>query len=246
MSYLKNNNNKVVVDAVLTKAGQAKLAASGMLDIKSFRLSDDEIDYGLYNYGHPQGTDYFDSAIVNMPTTEASVDTGMVMQFNLFTPNTPQPIRVPQMVLTFPLVMTGSGVSDYNPRTITPSIYPDPKLGRSEIPNSWFRAQVYNTATVNGAVITFTGTRKTGIPIIPRYTDSVNYYKSKETAQIKYALGDYISFTVNRFPTIASAIRLLVWNDSPYVMVSPQMIYIKLKSRAEVGDPPYVEDPTEK
>ena len=129
MSYLKNNNNKVVVDAVLTKAGQAKLASTGMLDIQSFRLSDDEIDYNLYNYEHPQGTDYFDSVIINMPTMQASTDTGASMNFQLFTLETSQPPTiVPQLLLTFPLHITGSGINSYSPISLTPTLYPFPIL----------------------------------------------------------------------------------------------------------------------
>ena len=49
MSYL--NNSSVVVDAILTKRGR-ELMSQGKLNIKKFALSDDEIDYTLYNPIH--------------------------------------------------------------------------------------------------------------------------------------------------------------------------------------------------
>ena len=46
MAYI--NNETITVDAVLTKKGRELLAARGGLNITSFALADDEIDYSLY------------------------------------------------------------------------------------------------------------------------------------------------------------------------------------------------------
>jgi len=84
MAYLKNDDNKIVIDAILTKYGKEKLAKSGSLNITKFAVSDDEVDYSLYNVNNPQGTDYFNSAIVNMPLLEALVDPNLSMKYKLF------------------------------------------------------------------------------------------------------------------------------------------------------------------
>ena len=85
MAYLKNDDNKIVIDAILTKYGKEKLAKSGSLNITKFAVSDDEVDYSLYNVNNPQGTDYFNSAIVNMPLLEAFPDETQIMKYKLTT-----------------------------------------------------------------------------------------------------------------------------------------------------------------
>ena len=55
MGYL--NNTAVTVDAILTKKGRELLArGDGSFRITQFALSDDEIDYTLYNPTHPSGS----------------------------------------------------------------------------------------------------------------------------------------------------------------------------------------------
>ena len=52
MGYL--NNSVVTVDAILTNKGRELLArGDGSFRITQFALSDDEIDYTLYNPTHP-------------------------------------------------------------------------------------------------------------------------------------------------------------------------------------------------
>ena len=51
MAYL--DNTTITVDAILTKKGREKLAAGQPLNISQFALGDDEIDYELYDAGHP-------------------------------------------------------------------------------------------------------------------------------------------------------------------------------------------------
>ena len=62
MAYL--NNEYVTVDAVLTTKGRELLARNdGSFRITQFSLSDDEIDYTLYNPNHPSGSDRIDEAL---------------------------------------------------------------------------------------------------------------------------------------------------------------------------------------
>jgi len=70
MGYL--NNSVVTVDAILTDKGRELLAKNdGSFRITQFALSDDEIDYTLYNPNNPSGSAYYGQAIENMPLLEA-------------------------------------------------------------------------------------------------------------------------------------------------------------------------------
>jgi hypothetical protein len=70
MGYL--NNSVVTVDTILTDVGRELLArGDGSFRITQFALSDDEIDYTLYNPTNPSGSAFYGQAIENMPLLEA-------------------------------------------------------------------------------------------------------------------------------------------------------------------------------
>lgn len=80
------NNNTVTVDAILTKKGRELLARNdGSFRITQFSLSDDEIDYTLYNPNHPSGSAYYGEAIEAMPILEAFPDETQIMKYKLLT-----------------------------------------------------------------------------------------------------------------------------------------------------------------
>lgn len=84
MGYL--NKATVTVDAILTKKGRELLARGrSAFNITQFAVSDDEIDYGLYDPAHPLGTEYYGSAIENMPIVEASPDETQNLRYKLVT-----------------------------------------------------------------------------------------------------------------------------------------------------------------
>jgi len=83
MAYL--DNTTITVDAILTKKGREKLAAGQPLAISQFALGDDEIDYDLYDAGHPKGSAYYDSAILATPILEASPDETQALKYKLVT-----------------------------------------------------------------------------------------------------------------------------------------------------------------
>ena len=97
MAY--TNNETITVDAVLTKKGRELLAAQGGLNITSFALSDDEIDYRLYQPNHPQGSAYYDLAIRNIPVLEAFTDETQVLKYKLVT--------LPAGVTSIPVISLG-------------------------------------------------------------------------------------------------------------------------------------------
>ena len=86
MGYL--NNQVVTVDAILTNKGRELLAkGDGSFNITQFALSDDEIDYTLYNPNHPSGSAFYGEAIQNMPLMEAFPDETQMMKYKLVTLN---------------------------------------------------------------------------------------------------------------------------------------------------------------
>ena len=64
------DSSTLTVDAILTKQGRQRLAL-GTFNITKFALSDEEIDYNLYDVNHPNGTDYYGAVIENMNLMEA-------------------------------------------------------------------------------------------------------------------------------------------------------------------------------
>ena len=83
MGYL--DNTTVTVDAILTNKGRELLAAGGRLNIVKFALSDDEVDYDLWNPAHTLGTNYYGKVIEDMPVLEALPDETQIMRYKLST-----------------------------------------------------------------------------------------------------------------------------------------------------------------
>ena len=84
MSYLSSTS--VVVDAILTKKGRELLARNdGSFRITQLSLSDDEIDYTLYNPNHPSGSAFYGEAIEAMPILQAYPNDQEIMKYKLVT-----------------------------------------------------------------------------------------------------------------------------------------------------------------
>lgn len=83
MAYI--DNTTITVDAVLTKKGRELLAKNGNLNITSFALADDEVDYTLYQPNHPNGSAFYDIALRNAPVFEPFTDETQVMKYKLVT-----------------------------------------------------------------------------------------------------------------------------------------------------------------
>jgi hypothetical protein len=115
MGYL--NNSTITVDAILTKKGRELLArGKDEFKITQFALSDDEIDYDLYNTEHPLGTAYYGAAIENMPIIEAIPDETQMMKYKLVT--------LPKGTARIPVVDAGLTVLNLQGRqrvTISPT-----------------------------------------------------------------------------------------------------------------------------
>jgi hypothetical protein len=80
------NNTSYILNAVLTKKGKEYLSkSSGNFNITKFALSDDEIDYTLWDEAHPLGTDYYGAVLESTPMLEPNVDPEVVMKYKLIT-----------------------------------------------------------------------------------------------------------------------------------------------------------------
>jgi hypothetical protein len=101
MGYL--NNQVVTVDAILTKKGRELLAQGGnAFNITQFSLSDDEVDYSLYNPNHPSGSAYYGEAIENMPVLEAFPNELQTMKYKLVT--------LPRSTAVMPTLTVGTNI----------------------------------------------------------------------------------------------------------------------------------------
>jgi len=110
MGYL--DKSTITVDAILTKAGRAKLAANEF-NITKFALADDEVDYNLWDENHGKGTNYYGQAIENLPMIEAVPDGSKVMRYKLMTLSK-NIQKLPFLVLnptdaTYPVTHGGTG-----------------------------------------------------------------------------------------------------------------------------------------
>jgi hypothetical protein len=84
MAYL--NNASVIIDAILTDTGRELLARNdGSFQITQFSVSDDEVDYTLYNPNHPSGSAFYGEAIENMPVIQAYPNSSEIMKYKLLT-----------------------------------------------------------------------------------------------------------------------------------------------------------------
>ena len=83
MAFLDNSGD-IILDAVLTDTGRARLAkGDGTFKITKFALGDDEIDYSLYNSSHASGSAYYDLEIMQTPLLEAFTNNTSSMKHKL-------------------------------------------------------------------------------------------------------------------------------------------------------------------
>lgn len=110
MAFLDNSGD-IILDAVLTDTGRARLAkGDGSFRIAKFALGDDEVDYSLYRNNnhptgaHPSGSAYYDLDILMTPVLEAFTNNTSSMKSKL--------ISIPRTNLLFLPVMKINDVAD--------------------------------------------------------------------------------------------------------------------------------------
>lgn len=98
MGYL--DNSTITVEAILTSKGRELLAKGSAFNITQFACADDEIDYSLWEPGHPLGTAFYGAVIENMPLLEAIPDETQVMRNKL--------VSLPRGTATIPIISIGT------------------------------------------------------------------------------------------------------------------------------------------
>ena len=79
------DNDTIVVDAILTKHGRELLAEGQAINPTHFTLSDDGIDYTMWNTNSSSGSSGYDDFLTKLPMIEAVPDDAMSMRYTLFT-----------------------------------------------------------------------------------------------------------------------------------------------------------------
>ncbi len=83
MGFLDNSGD-IILDAVLTDAGRARLAAGdGSFKIVKYAFGDDEIDYSKYDKTNTNGSAYYDIEILRTPVLEAFTNNTSTMKSKL-------------------------------------------------------------------------------------------------------------------------------------------------------------------
>ena len=83
MGFLDNSGD-IILDAVLTDAGRARLArGDGSFKIVKYAFADDEIDYSKYDLNHASGSAYYDINILTTPVLEALTNNTSTMKNRL-------------------------------------------------------------------------------------------------------------------------------------------------------------------
>jgi len=96
MAFLRQDTGNIVIDAVLTDIGRAKLA-QGNFSIFSFAFGDDEIDYSVIEkYGQTVGKEKIEK---NTPIFEALTNTNLAIKSTLTSLSNPNQLYMPQMTI---------------------------------------------------------------------------------------------------------------------------------------------------
>jgi len=113
MGFL-NNSGDIVLDAVLTDQGRARLSkGDGSFKITKFALGDDEIDYSLYNPN--TGSAYVDLQILQTPVLESFTNNFSSMKNKLLTINLKDILYLPVMKVN---TIAGNGTPFTNKFTL--------------------------------------------------------------------------------------------------------------------------------
>ena len=148
------DNTTITVDAILTKKGRELLAqGEGKFKITKFALADDEIDYGLYDITHPNGSNFYGQAIENMNLLEA----------------------IPNQTLAVKYFLTNNpGQSSGNSPVVTitgPSTIQSSKTGIYSVTTDNFANELYDFVLSDTQYASIVGAPNQDVPDIPREAD---------------------------------------------------------------------------
>ena len=214
MAYL--NNTAVTVDAILTTKGRELLArGDGSFAITQFALSDDEIDYTMYNPNHVSGSAFYGQAIDSMPLLEAFPNETQIMKYKLATlPRGTAKLPVLDLGISNVLLKQGATL------TITPQTLN--YLGNTNIfETSGYTATISDVRTLS----TFTGVGiNTPAVVALNSTTTVGTNVSKTVIGTSFQLRGTTVNTLFGSVTSIQATLTIVGNDSGARLVIPVTI----------------------
>jgi hypothetical protein len=118
MAFLDNSGD-IILDAVLTDAGRARLArGDGSFKIVKYAFADDEIDYSKYDLDAANGSAYFDIEILKTPIIEALTNNTSTMKNRLLSIPKTNLFYMPSMLINQNTVGTS-----LSPQTDTANSY---------------------------------------------------------------------------------------------------------------------------
>jgi hypothetical protein len=113
MAFLDNSGD-IILDAVLTDTGRARLAkGDGTFKIAKFAFGDDEINYNNYDKNNPSGSAYYDLQILQTPVLEAFTNNTAMLNSKLISIPRTNLIYLPDIILNE--VYGGGGSSTASP-----------------------------------------------------------------------------------------------------------------------------------
>lgn len=232
MGYLSNQNNEIIVDAILTKYGREKLSSEGILGVTKFALADDEIDYSLYNTDHPLGSDYYDIAIRQLPVLEALPSNDLSMKYHLFTVRGSGVSDDGGAVSTVYVldVSTPSEFSSNIGITRTSTDYQFTPYTSPAVPDKtkiFYIAELVDTFNLP---VSLTSVIDPTIGLTNDLAQEADVYKSKETATRKFAVGHTFKFKIDRLPAANRTFTVNVRAGGEY-SVRPKTFRIFVKNR---------------
>jgi hypothetical protein len=214
MAYL--NNTAVTVDAILTTKGRELLArGDGSSAITQFALSDDEIDYTMYNPTHPSGSAFYGQAIDNMPLLEAFPNENQIMKYKLATlPRGTAKLPVLDLGISNVLLKQGATLT-LTPQTLN-------YLGNSNVfETSGYTATISDIRTLD----TFTGVGvNTPAVVALNSTTTIGTNVSKTVIGTSFQLRGTTVNTLFGSQTSIQATLTIIGNDSGARLVIPVTI----------------------
>ena len=193
------DNTTITVDAILTKRGRELLAQNGNLNITSFALADDEIDYTLYDPTNPGGSAFYDVALLNTPVFEPLSDETQMLKYKLVTLNqgvTSIPvITIAQSNILVPSNYTGNII-------ISPSTSPQYNL------QAGYTA-ILGNKNVGTLVVQQANALNTPSNIVPSFIGNIN------TVSSQVVIGNVFQFIPNSSLGITTTTNLtIIGNES--------------------------------
>ena len=205
------DNTTITVDAILTKKGRELLAqGEGKFKITKFALADDEIDYGLYDITHPNGSNFYGQAIENMNLLEA----------------------IPNQTLAVKYFLTNNpGQSSGNSPVVTitgPSTIQSSKTGIYSVTTDNFANELYDFVLQDTKYASIVGAPNQDIPDIPREADG--YGSSGGTGSTSSIRGTSVTIRCKSKAVLGNQDRQVVLSVTGVDSGKPDNITINLSA----------------